>query len=87
MAGAAPLVDSVDASSSDALTLTSEQRDDQLAANSRYTYTAAARNFIFAEDMESSMINHLVRLLIRFNRVSSLDSFLFLFSSLSLMFA
>ena len=43
------LVDSVNASSGDALTF--EQRDDQLAANS-----AAAINFI--EDMDLSMINH-----------------------------
>ena len=49
LAGAAFLVVSVNSSSCDALT--SEQRDDQLAANS-----AAARNFI--EDMGLSMINH-----------------------------
>ena len=49
LAGAAFLVDSFNASSSDAFT--SEQRDDQLAANS-----AAARNFI--EDIDFSMINH-----------------------------
>ena len=47
LAGAASLVDSVNASSSDALT--SEQRDDQLAANS-----AADRSFI--ADMDLSMI-------------------------------
>ncbi len=49
LAGAASLVGSVNALSGDALT--SEQRDDQLAANS-----AAARNFI--EDIDFSMINH-----------------------------
>ena len=43
------LVDSVNASSGDALT--SGQRDDQLAANS-----VAAINFI--EDIDISMINH-----------------------------
>ena len=49
LAGAASLVDSVNASSGD--DLTSGQRDDQLAAKS-----TAARNFI--EDMDLSMINH-----------------------------
>ena len=50
MAGAASLVDSVDASSGDALT-PSEQRDDQLAANS-----TAATYFYFIEDMDLSNV-------------------------------
>lgn len=49
LAGAAFLVESVNASSDDALT--SVQRDEQLAANS----IAACK---FLEDMELSMINH-----------------------------
>ena len=49
IAGAESLVDSVNALSGDALT--SEQRDNQLAANS-----VATINFI--EDIDTSMINH-----------------------------
>ena len=48
LAGAASLVDSANATSGD--DFTSEQRDDQLAANS-----STAHNFI--EDMDLSMIN------------------------------
>ena len=51
LAGAASLVDSVNASSSDAFN--SEQHDDQLAANS-----AAAHSFI--EDMDLSIYLHLL---------------------------